>query len=109
VSIGITRALAVDLARRLPNVVIESRGAYEPARRLLVDVERFEISETGLCTLTARWRIITRDNKVASTSEEGTFIVTATSSTDAAVSSAMTSAIDQLAGRIAVTVGEQSL
>ncbi len=108
-SIGITHTLAVDLATRLPNVVIESRGAYEPARRLLVDVERFEISESGLCTLTARWRITRADNKVAANSQQGAFVVTATSTTDAAVSLAMTSAIDQLAARIAVTVGDEAL
>ena len=109
VSIGITQALATDLATRLPNVVIESRGAYETARRLFVDVERFEINEDGRCTLTARWRLTTADGKVGSNSEEGTFVVTATSTTDAAVSVAMTSAIDELAGRIAVTVAAQSL
>jgi uncharacterized lipoprotein YmbA len=108
VSVGITRALRTDLAARLPNVVIESRGAYEPARRLLVDVERFEIGEDGRCTLTARWRITTADNKVASNSEQGTFIVAATAGTDAAASVAMTSAIDQLSARIAVTLAAPS-
>jgi uncharacterized lipoprotein YmbA len=106
VSIGITHALAIDLAARLPNVVIESRGAYEPARRLLVDVERFEIGEDGRCILTARWRLATADNTVASSSERATFIITAPSATDAAVTLGMTSAIDQLAERIAVTLGE---
>jgi len=108
VSVGLTRALRTDLAARLPNVVIESRGAYEPARRLLVDVERFEIGEDGRCTLTARWRITTADNKLASNSEQGTFIVSGASTTDAAASTAMTSAIDQLAARIAVTVATRS-
>jgi uncharacterized lipoprotein YmbA len=106
VSLGITRALAIDLARLLPGVVIESRGAFEPGRRLLVDVERFEIDETGLCTLTARWRITTSGDKVVANSAQGTFVATATSPTDAAVSVAMSSAVDQLAGRIAATVGE---
>ena len=109
VSIGITHALATDLAKRMPNIVIESQGAYESAHRLLVDVQRFEIGEDSRCTLTARWRITTADNKVASNSEQGSFIVAATSTTDAAASVAMTSAIDQLAARIAVTVGEQPL
>jgi uncharacterized lipoprotein YmbA len=103
-SLGITRALAIDLARRLPNVVIESRGVYEPSRRLLVDVERFEIDETGGCTLTARWRVASSDDKVQPNSEQGTFVETMTSKTDAAAVLAMTSAIDQLASQIAVTV-----
>ncbi len=104
VSLGVTHALAADLARRMPNFVIESRGAYEPARRLLVEVQRFEIGEDGLCTLTARWRIASADDKVRSNSEQGTFVVETTSKSDAAAASAMTSAIDQLAGQIAVTV-----
>jgi uncharacterized lipoprotein YmbA len=108
-SIGITHALAGDLATRLPGVVIESRGAYEPPTHLFVDVERFEIAEDGRCTLTARWRLTTADGKVAANSEQGTFFVAATSPTDAAISVAMTGAIDQLAGRIAVTVGTRSL
>jgi uncharacterized lipoprotein YmbA len=104
VSIGVTRALAADLARRLPSVVIESREAYEPPRRLLVDVERFEIGEDGACTLTARWRVSVSGEKVPSPSHRGTFIETATSNTDEAAAWAMTSAIDQLAGQIATTI-----
>ncbi len=104
VSSGITRALAIDLARRLPKVVIESQGAYEPSLRLLVDVERFEIGEDGRCTLTARWRLTASGDKVQSNSERGTFVEATTSRTDAAAALAMTSAIDQLARQIAVTV-----
>jgi uncharacterized lipoprotein YmbA len=106
-SLGITRALARNLAVRLPKMVIESRGAYEPARRLYVDVERLDVSEAGRCTLTARWRMTTADDKIPSNSEQGTFVADAASGTDAAASAAMTMAIDQLAGRIAITVGQQ--
>jgi len=104
VSLGVTRALAADLARKMPNVIIESRSIYEPSRRLLVNVERFEIDEDGRCTLTARWRLTSADDKVQSNSERGTFVVAATAKTDAAVAVAMTSAIDQFASQIAVTV-----
>jgi uncharacterized lipoprotein YmbA len=103
-SLGVTRALAADLARKLPNIVIESRGAYEPSRRLLVDVQRFEIGEDGHCTLAARWRVTSADGKVSSASEQGTFTETMNSTTDAAAALAMTSAIDQLASQIAVTL-----
>jgi uncharacterized lipoprotein YmbA len=104
VSLGVTRALAADLARRLPKVVIESRGTYEPSRRLLVEVERFEIDEDGGCTLIARWRIASSGDKVQSMSEQGAFIQATTSKTDAAAAAAMTLAIDQLASQIALTV-----
>ncbi len=104
VSLGVTRTLSGDLARRLPNVVVESRGAYEPSRRLLVDVERFEIGEDGRCTLTARWRVTSSGDKVQSSSERGTFSAAMTSNSDAAAALAMTSAIDQLSSQIAITV-----
>ena len=103
-SIGITHALAGDLTRRLPNVLIETRGSYEPSRRLLVDVERFEVGANGSCTLTARWRLTGADGKAPPDSERGTVVQTATSGSDAAVAVAMTSAIDQLAAQIAITV-----
>jgi uncharacterized lipoprotein YmbA len=104
VSIGVTRVLAIDLARRLPEVVIESRGAFEPSRRLFVDVERFEISEDGRCTLSARWRLASSDGKISSSSEQATFVESATSKTDAAAALAMTSAIDELSSEIAASV-----
>jgi uncharacterized lipoprotein YmbA len=103
-SLGITRALALDLARQLPQMVIESRSAYEPSRRLFVDVERFDIGEDGRCTLTARWRVANSGGKDKPDSEQGTFIETSTAKTDAAEASAMTAAIDHLAGQIALTV-----
>jgi uncharacterized lipoprotein YmbA len=68
-------------------------------------VQRFEIGEDGRCTLAARWRVTAPDGEVQSASDQGTFIPAATSKTDAAAAQAMTSAIDQLAGRIAITVG----
>jgi hypothetical protein len=44
------------------------------------------------------------NDKVHSDSEQGTFIAAMTSRTDAAAALAMTSAIDQLASRIAITL-----
>jgi uncharacterized lipoprotein YmbA len=103
-STGITRALAHDLARRLPDTVIETRGAYEPSRRLFVDVERFDMGEDGRCTLTARWRVTASGAKDQPNSEQATFIETSTAKTDAAEAMALTAAIDQLAGQIALTL-----
>jgi uncharacterized lipoprotein YmbA len=88
----------------LPHTVIESRGAYEPSRRLFVDVERFEIGKDGRCTLTARWRVTASGAKDQPNSERGTFIETSTAKTDAAEALALTAAIDQLAGQIALTL-----
>jgi uncharacterized lipoprotein YmbA len=103
-SLGITRALAFDLTKRLPHTVIEFRGAYEPSLRLFVNVERFEFGEDGRCTLTARWRVTASGAKDQPNSAQGTFIETSTAKTDAAEALAMTEAIDQLSRQIALTL-----
>jgi uncharacterized lipoprotein YmbA len=104
VSLGITDALAADLARRLPKVVIENRSTLESPRRLIVDVARFEIGDDGRCIVAARWRIISADGKPLSNNALGTFTGLASSGSDAAAAAAMTALIDQLAGQIALTV-----
>lgn len=104
ISLGITDALAADLARRLPDVVIESQSAQESPRRLKVEVERFEIAEDGRCSITARWQVISTDGKILSNKEQGSFVLAASSGSDAAAARAMTALIDQLAGQVALTV-----
>jgi uncharacterized lipoprotein YmbA len=103
-SVGITRDLVGTLSRQLPGLTIETRGGYEPSRRLLVSVERFEIAPDGRCVLVALWRLTTADGKVQAPAEEATFVETAGSGTDAAAAAAMTLAVDALAGQMAVTV-----
>jgi uncharacterized lipoprotein YmbA len=103
-SVGITRDLVSTLSRQLPGVTIETRGGYEPSRRLLVSVERFEIAPDGRCVLAARWRLTTPDGKVLAPAEEATFVETATPGSDAAAAGAMTTALDALSEKVAVTV-----
>jgi uncharacterized lipoprotein YmbA len=103
-SVGVTQALVSDLSARLPKVDVETRSAYEPARRLLVDIERFEIAADGQCTLVARWRMTSAAGAVSAPSEGGTFVAGAGSGGDADDAAAMTHLIDQLADRVAMTV-----
>jgi uncharacterized lipoprotein YmbA len=104
-SVGITQDLVATLSTQLPQAVIENRGAYEPTRRLLVTVSRFDISPDGRCVLSARWRLTDAAGKVLSDSDEATFIEMAASGSDAAAAAAMTVALDHLATRIGMTVG----
>jgi len=104
-SVGITQDLVATLSAQMPQVVIENRGAYEPSRRLLVSISRFDISPDGQCVLSARWRLTDATGKVLSDSEEATFIEMAASGSDGAAAAAMTVALDHLATRIAITVG----
>ncbi|HLY58856.1 MAG TPA: PqiC family protein, partial [Stellaceae bacterium] len=93
-SVGLTRALASDLSRRLPLVVIATAETPEPTRRILVDIERFEIAADGQCLLAGRWRITARDGQTTADIERGSFSEAAGSIEDAAVASAMTRAVD---------------
>ncbi len=103
-SVGVARDLVATISRRLPGVTIETRGGYGPSSRLLVSIERFEVTPDGRCTLTARWRLTTAEGKVLSPSEGDAWVETASDGTDSSAASAMTVALDGLAGEIAVTV-----
>jgi uncharacterized lipoprotein YmbA len=103
-SVGITRDLAATLSRRLPELTLETRGGYEPSRRLIVSVARFEISPDGRCVLGATWRLTTADGKAPAPLNEGEFVEIAGSGTDAAAAAAMSRAVEALAAQIAVTV-----
>lgn len=103
-SMGITQDLVATLSGQMPGAVIENRGAYEPSRRLLVTISRFDISPEGRCVLSARWRLTDAAGKVLSDSDEATFIEIAASGSDAAAAAAMTVALDHLATQMAATL-----
>jgi uncharacterized lipoprotein YmbA len=103
-SLGLTHALASSLARRLPHEVITTNAGAEPTRRLVVDVESFEIGADGGCLLSARWRFAAADGAAAAPGEHGSFSEAAGMSDDAAAAAAMSRAVDQLAEQIAATV-----
>jgi len=103
-SLGITHALASGLATRLPRTVITTTTGAGPTRRLLVEIDRFEIAGDGRCLLSARWQITASDGETEAAGEHGTFSQSAGSIDDQAVASAMTGAVDQLADQIALTV-----
>ena len=103
-SVSVTSALAADLRRRLPGLIVETDLVSPPDRRIFVQVERFEIATDGVCTLTARWRLSDARGKIAVQSEEGTFVQIPGHTGDAAAAAAMTQAIDDLAKHVAVTI-----
>jgi uncharacterized lipoprotein YmbA len=102
-SVGVTYALASDLRRRLPGLIIETRPASTPSGKIIVDVERFDIATNGVCSLTAHWRVIAKNAKAPAVSEEGTFVESSGGADDAGAAAAMTLAIDELAAHVAAT------
>ena len=114
-SIGITHALEVDLARRLPGVLVTHTGmSGQNSTSLLVNVEAFDVQPDGRCVLTARWMLPGDTGQSATISQQGTFVTQAAVTqgaassagtlSDAAIVSAMAAAINQLADHIASSV-----
>ena len=111
-SLGITHALEVALARRLPGVLVTHTSMPgQPAVSLLVNVEAFDVHPDGQCVLTARWMQAGDNGQPATISQQGTFVTKAAGSAsatgslaDAAIVSTMAAAVDQLADRIAMSL-----
>lgn len=99
-SVGLTRALAAALSKRLPQVVIVTDSAAKPSRRVFVEVKTIDIGVEGHCLLSAAWRITGEASRDISESGRGTFRETIASADDPAIASAMTGLIDQLADQI---------
>lgn len=128
-SLGITHALAADLAQRLPGVLVtHSSMPGQPSVSLLVNVEAFDVHPDGQCVLIARWMIPGDDGQPASIAQQGTFVTkaggvtgaaTAASASnaagasaplpDAAIVAAMAASVDQLADRIAISLRGHTL
>lgn len=112
-SLGITHALVNALGRRLPGVLVTHTPTLgTTARRVLVDVDGFDVEANGRCVLTARWTVPSPDGQSAAIAEQGTFVTIAGTSgagttaapSDAAVVAAMVAAVDELADRIALSL-----
>ena len=59
---GVTRALTVMLAERLPEYAWEpARPVEKGATQILVEVQAFDLWPDGRCVLSASWRILERE------------------------------------------------
>lgn len=107
-SLGITHTLEVDLAKRLPGVLVTHTSVPgQPSVSLLVNVEAFDVHPDGECVLAARWTIPGEEGQPATIAQRGTFVTKAAVSpsgtlSDAIIVSAMAASVDQLADRIAM-------
>jgi len=99
---GFTRALTTDLAVLLPRMAFTSNSPIErPARQVLVDVESFEATLDRGVVLVARWTVTDGAARSTLTSERVSIAIPLANSGDAAVVTAMTHAVLDLAGHIA--------
>jgi uncharacterized lipoprotein YmbA len=105
-SLGVTHALRSDLASRLPlYTIVLAQSAERPARRILVNVDAFDVWPTGRCVLVADWTIIGADRRPLLSTDRGTFTTAPAGANpgDGAIAGAMADAVRQLADRIAST------
>ena len=105
-SVGVTRAVAASLARRLPQVTVTtSRPLEEPAWQLLIDVDVFEASPGGECVLVARWSLREGRGGRKAREEKLSLAESVGASGDREIVAAMTSQLNQLGDRISLLGG----
>jgi uncharacterized protein len=102
-SIGIGRALAASLESRLGRPVVTSDQSINvPIERILIDVVEFEATAEHHVVLAVRWTITDSDGANASQPHQATFVhPVAAAGGDAAIVSAMSDSVAELAMRIA--------
>jgi uncharacterized lipoprotein YmbA len=99
---GFTRALTTDLAGLLPRMAVTSPPLVErPTRQVLVDVESFEATVDRGVILVARGTLMDSAARRTMASERVSIAIPLEDKGDAAVASAMTRAVRDLAAKIA--------
>jgi uncharacterized lipoprotein YmbA len=105
-SLGVTRALAEALARRLPRVTV-LQSASDGAS-VATDIDAFDIEPDGRCVLTARWAITGQDRKALGGGKRATIVTMVPRDkdgvSDTGIVTAMNAAVEQLANYIASDV-----
>ncbi|WP_246526697.1 PqiC family protein [Plastoroseomonas hellenica] len=101
-SAGVTRAMAAELTRRLPGLVVATTvPAERPARQVLAEIQSFEPRSNGVVVLVGRWRVLDGAARDTLAGESVSLTAPLAGQGDAEVVAAMTRLIEDLAGRIA--------
>jgi uncharacterized protein len=103
-SLGITHALGIDLAIRLPtNTVTFDHPADKSVKQILVSVDRFDVWRDGHCVLTANWSILETHSGAVLAEGRGNFVTVPArggSPGDGAIVAGMADAVSELADSI---------
>jgi len=104
-SVGIARAVASGLSRRLSGVVVMTTAPPSPARcELLLNVEAFEADATRRAAFVGQWRVLAGGARDTVAGERVSLTEPVAGSGDEAVVAAMSRIMDSLAARIAVAI-----
>jgi hypothetical protein len=108
-SVGVTRAVALSLAARLPDFVITTSPPENvPWRKVPIDVDSFDARPDGTCILAAQWSIRPGDAGDVVDQQRTALVMDFVGSSDAALVATMSREVDMLAGRIAGSLLERS-
>jgi uncharacterized lipoprotein YmbA len=107
-SLGLTHAVAADLAARMPQDSIVLDASSNPQRQLRITITALDLWQNGRCVLAANWSIVDQDSSIPVNSGSGTFdnlsASGATTVTDASLVEAVTRTLGNLTDRIAPDV-----
>ena len=104
-SVGVTRALTLDLQQRLPGLVVTRIAPLDrPTLRVFVDIDDFEPRADGMVVLVARWRLVGPASLVSLAGERVSLTEPSTGSSDASMAAGMSRAVDDLAAPVAAAV-----
>jgi uncharacterized lipoprotein YmbA len=109
---GLTRALAADLAARLPSYAVVLDTSSPAQRQVLITVNSLDLWPDGRCVLAATWTIVDHDAPSAVAGGSGTFDSPAIGSTidagDAHLVDAISGNVGKLADMIALNIRQRT-
>lgn len=104
-SVGITQALAGELARRLPSALVTSHTpVMRPSLQVLVNVTVLEVRISGDAMLSANWTILRGGAAQPVARAQGSFTGRSDAGGDVGVVAAITDTIEQLGAQIATQI-----
>lgn len=100
-SLGLTRALAVDLAVRLPSDRFVLDASNKSGRQLLINVNGLDIRPDGRCTIAATWTIVDHGLPLAVVHGGGTFDSSSADRSEGVGDARLVDALSRTAGKLA--------
>ncbi len=108
-SLGITDRLTQRLAERRPAALVTARPLIEtPAYRVLINIQRLDITTAGFATLDADWLVLPRDPAAPAERDRGHFSVVGPVTTDRDVVAVVETLSDRLAAAIDLPAPERA-
>jgi uncharacterized lipoprotein YmbA len=104
-SVGLTRAVAAALTRKLPDLAVTMSARWsEPRWQVGIELEAFDVQPAGSSSLAATWTVLEVQHRRKLAEERVVLTANGTYRTDAEVVVVMDRQVNELAERIAVSL-----